>query len=107
LRERNHPSIGDTHAQTAKRAFGSSPMPASCGALTTAATSQTVESEAALHPRIAKAIEGLEDAMRYMEAEAENTNAEMISCRHAELACRFADLETSPRPPLLRWATKI
>ena len=38
------------------------------GALTTAANSQTVRSEAALHPRIAKAIDGLEDAIRYLEA---------------------------------------
>jgi hypothetical protein len=38
------------------------------GTLTTAANSQTVRSEAGMHPRIAKAIDGLEDAIRYMEA---------------------------------------
>jgi hypothetical protein len=38
------------------------------GALTTAATSQTVRTEAGLYPRIAKAIEGVEHAIRYMEA---------------------------------------
>ena len=38
------------------------------GALSASASAQTVRSEAANHPRIAKAIEGIEDAIRYMEA---------------------------------------
>ena len=38
------------------------------GTLSSVGRAQTVKSEAALHPRIAKAIEGLEDAIRYMEA---------------------------------------
>jgi hypothetical protein len=38
------------------------------GALSASANAQTVRSEAANHPRIAKAIEGLEDAIRYLEA---------------------------------------
>jgi hypothetical protein len=64
------------------------------GALTTTANSQTVRSEAALHPRIAKAIEGLEDAIRYLEAAPHDFGGHKVKaiadCRAAIAQLRLA-----------------
>jgi hypothetical protein len=65
------------------------------GALTTTANSQTVRSEAALHPRIAKAIEGLQDAIRYMEAAPNDFGGHKVK---AIADCRAA-IVTTPLGP--------
>ena len=64
------------------------------GTMSTATNAQTIASEAANHPRIAKAISELEEAIRYMEAAPHNFGGHkakaIADCRAAVTQLRLA-----------------